>query len=129
MTADFIAQATIPVSDLEAAKAWYEKMLDVTEGEQLSEGVFYKTGGGTQFQIYQTPTNAGKSPATVMGLITGDIVSAVATLKARGVVFEDYDMPNFKTVESVATTASGAKAAWFKDPDGNILGLLQMPPT
>jgi hypothetical protein len=60
-----------------------------------------------------------------MGWETKDIEKEVADLRARGVVFEEYDYPNLKTVNGIATTGPG-KAAWFKDSEGNILGLVQM---
>jgi len=60
-----------------------------------------------------------------MGFMTADIEAEVRDLKARGVVFEDYDAGEIKTTDSIAT-AGDARAAWFKDPDGNILGFLQV---
>ena len=60
-----------------------------------------------------------------MGWATGDIEREVAELKARGVVFEEYDTPYLKTVGSIATTGPN-RAAWFKDSEGNILGIVQM---
>jgi catechol 2,3-dioxygenase-like lactoylglutathione lyase family enzyme len=118
-------QTTIPVSDVEKAAAWYEETLGFRPGRRLLDGIFYEAGDGTRFQLYETP-NAGKSPATVMGLITPDIEADVRDLKGRGAVFEEYDLPGIRTVDSIATT-DGARAAWFKDPDGNILGFLEMP--
>ena len=59
-----------------------------------------------------------------MGFTVDDIESAVAELKSRGVVFEEYDFPALKTVGSVATTGP-IRAAWFKDSEGNLLGLAQ----
>jgi hypothetical protein len=53
-----------------------------------------------------------------------DVESEVATLKARGVVFEEYDLPSLKTVNSIATIGPG-KGAWFKDSEGNLLSLAQ----
>ncbi|WP_421723826.1 VOC family protein [Bauldia sp.] len=119
------AQTVIPVSDLEQATKWYEGVLGFRAGQRFSGGVIYHAGEGSQFQLYETP-NAGKNPATLMGFVTTDIEGDVRALKARGVVFEEYDMPGLKTVDSIADT-DGARAAWFKDADGNILGLLQLP--
>jgi len=56
--------------------------------------------------------------------VVDDVEAEVAELKARGVVFEEYDMPEMKTVNSIATTG-GAKTAWFKDSEGNILAVSQ----
>jgi len=118
------AQTVIPVADLERASAWYEGTLGFPPGQRFSGGIFYQAGGGTRFQLYATE-NAGKNPATLMGFMTTDIEAEVRDLKARGVAFEDYDCGPLKTVDSIAT-AGDARAAWFKDPDGNILGFLQI---
>ncbi len=60
-----------------------------------------------------------------MAWITNDLEGEVAALKARGVVFEEYDLPGLKTVNSVATLAQG-KGAWFKDSEGNLLAVDQL---
>lgn len=124
MISDCPAQTVIPVVDLESARAWYEGTLGFPPGQRFSGGIFYQAGHGTRFQLYATE-NAGKNPATLMGFMTTDIEAEVRDLKARGVVFEDYDAGEIKTTDSIAT-AGGARAAWFKDPDGNILGFLQI---
>jgi len=125
MISDRPAHTVIPVADLDKAIAWYEGTLGFPPGQRFSGGIFYQAGGGTRFQLYESK-NAGKNPATLMGFMTTDIEGDVAGLKASGVVFENYDTGGIKTVDSIAT-ADGARAAWFKDPDGNILGFLQMP--
>ncbi|MCP4383522.1 MAG: VOC family protein [Hyphomicrobiales bacterium] len=124
MIKDLKAQTVVPVADLKKAVHWYEGTLGFDPGQRFGGGVFYNAGDGTQFQLYETP-NAGKNPATLMGFLTSDIVADVRDLKARGIVFEEYDVPGLKTVESIADS-DGARAAWFKDPDGNILGFLQL---
>ena len=118
------AHTVVPVSNLENATAWYEGTLGFPAGERFVGGVFYTAGRGTRFQLYETP-NAGKNPATLLGFMSEDIEADVRELKGRGVVFEEYDLGEVKTVDSVATV-DGVRAAWFKDPDGNILGFLQM---
>jgi hypothetical protein len=67
---------------------------------------------------------AGTSNASTAFWAVDDVVAEVAQLKARGVVFEEYDMPGIKTVNSIAT-GGGAKTAWFKDSEGNILAVSQ----
>ena len=124
MISDCPAHTVIPVADLEKAIAWYEGTLGFPAGQRFSGGIFYQAGAGTCFQLYETG-NAGKNPATLMGFMTTDIEAEVRDLKERGVVFEDYDSGPLKTVDSIAT-AGDARAAWFKDPDGNILGFLQI---
>ncbi len=67
----------------------------------------------------------GRHSAAHGGWQTDDITAEVAELKSRGVVFEEYDMPGLKTVNSIATIGSN-RAAWFKDSEGNILGIVQI---
>jgi hypothetical protein len=57
--------------------------------------------------------------------VVDDIEAEVAGLRARGVVFEEYNLPGLKTVDGIANTNAG-RAAWFKDSEGNILGLIQL---
>jgi hypothetical protein len=73
--------------------------------------------------MYPSP-GAGTSKASTAFWAVDDVAAEVAELKARGVVFEEYDMPGIETVNSIAT-AGGAKTAWFKDSEGNILAVSQ----
>ncbi|MEO8250948.1 MAG: VOC family protein [Chloroflexota bacterium] len=118
--------ATIPAADLGRARQWYEAMLGFKPIRELPGGLMYDAAEGTRFIIYPTP-NAGQSPNTLMGFATPDIEAEVRELKGRGVVFEDYDFPNLKTVDSIATTGP-TRAAWFRDSEGNIIGIVQLPP-
>jgi hypothetical protein len=76
--------------------------------------------GGTWFMIYQSEF-AGTARSTCMKLEVDDVHATVKELRKCGVVFEEYDVPGVKTVDGVAEHASGARGAWFKDLDGNIL--------
>jgi hypothetical protein len=67
---------------------------------------------------------AGTSKASTAFWAVEDVAAEVSELKSRGVIFEEYDMPGIKTVNSIAT-AGGAKTAWFKDSEGNILAISQ----
>ena len=125
MISDRPAHTVVPVADLDKAAAWYEGTLGFAPGKRFSGGIFYQAGSGTRFQLYATQ-NAGKNPATLMGFMSTDIEADVRDLKGRSVVFEDFDAGALKTIDSIVTV-EGARAAWFKDPDGNILGFLQMP--
>jgi catechol 2,3-dioxygenase-like lactoylglutathione lyase family enzyme len=113
--------AYIPAKDVARARRFYEEKLGLTPGEELSGGVSYEFAGGTACFLYPTP-NAGTSAASQAFWDVEDIEQEVAELKAKGVPFEDYGMPN--TVDHI-TTAGGAKAAWFKDSEGNILAIVQ----
>jgi catechol 2,3-dioxygenase-like lactoylglutathione lyase family enzyme len=118
--------ATIPAADLGRARKWYADKLGFEPIRQLPGGLMYDAAETTRFVIYPSP-NAGKSPNTCMGFATDDIEAEVRDLRARGVVFEEYDYPTLKTVEGIATTGP-ARAAWFRDSEGNIIGLVQLPP-
>ncbi len=94
------------------------------QGDFPFEGMeVYACGEGTSFFLYQRDT-ASHADNTVMSFHVENIEDLVATMKQRGVVFEDYDTGDFKTIDSIATMGT-IKAAWFKDPDGNILALFQ----
>ena len=83
----------------------------------------YECGKGSACFMYPTP-NAGTSKASQAFWQVDDVEREVAELKGRGVKFEEYDMPGMKTVDGIVT-AGGAKAAWFKDSEGNIMALIQ----
>lgn len=125
MLTDRRIHATIPAADLGRARRWYEERLGFVPIRELPGGLMYDAAEGTRFILYPTP-NAGQSPNTLMGFATPDIDAEVRELKARGVVFEDYDFPNLKTVDSIATTGP-SRAAWFRDSEGNIIGIVQLP--
>jgi catechol 2,3-dioxygenase-like lactoylglutathione lyase family enzyme len=118
--------ATIPAADLGRARKWYADKLGFEPVRQLPGGLMYDSAEGTRFIIYPTP-NAGRSPNTLMGFATDDIEAEVSHLKARGVVFEEYDFPTLQTVDSIATVGE-TRSAWFHDSEGNIIGVVQLPP-
>jgi len=115
-------RAYIPVSNLQRARKFYEETLGLKPGEQYGGGVIYRCGETEAF-LYQTP-NAGTSKASQAFWQVADVEAEVAELKARGVVFEEYDMPGIKMQNSIAT-GGGAKTAWFKDSEGNIMAISQ----
>src|SRR5450432_635209 len=113
--------AYIPAKDVARARRFYEQTLGFQPGKELGGGVAYECSGGTACFLYPTP-NAGTSAASQAFWQVADIEREVAELKAKGVTFEHYDMPGMK---DGIVTAGGAKAAWFKDTEGNILALIQ----
>ncbi len=115
--------AYIPAKDVARARAFYEQKLGFKPKEETAGGVVYEFAQGTACFLYPTP-NAGTSKASQAFWQVEDIEREVAELKARGVTFEEYDAPGFKTVNSIMT-AGGAKAAWFKDSEGNLLAVVQ----
>ncbi len=115
--------AYLPAQDVKRARAFYEQKLGLKPTTEREGGVVYEFGGGTAAFLYPTP-NAGTSKASQAFWQVEDVEREVAELKARGVEFEEYDMPGLKTKGGVAT-AGGAKAAWFKDTEGNTLAIVQ----
>ncbi len=122
MLADKDAVATIAVKDLKAAKKFYGDTLGlkptpVPEPEVLN----YKTGNSTVL-VYKSQF-AGSNKATSATWIVDDVEGTVKDLKAKGVAFEHYDFPGM-TRKGDVHIAGKSKAAWFKDPDGNILAVV-----
>jgi catechol 2,3-dioxygenase-like lactoylglutathione lyase family enzyme len=115
------AYATIAVSDLDRARRFYEETLGLKVRDQRSDGVFYEAGMGTAFLVYPSQF-AGTSKSTAMSLTVDDVDQVVKELRDRGVTFEEYDLPGLKTTDGIAEI-EGERAAWFKDPDGNILAI------
>ena len=113
----------LPVVDLERAKKFYGEKLGLAPMPTSMMGMaMYSAGAGTMLGLYQR--EATKADHTVACFKVPDVVAAVRELKASGVVFEEYNDPDFKTVDSIVTMGN-EKAAWFKDTEGNILGLGQ----
>ena len=123
MLQDCPMYAYIPAKDLARARRFYEEKVGLEPQQETNGGVVYAFAGGTACFLYPTP-NAGTSRASQAFWSVADVDCEIAALKARGVVFEDYDMPGTKSA-SGAITAGGAKAAWFKDSEGNIMALIQ----
>jgi predicted enzyme related to lactoylglutathione lyase len=115
--------AYLPAKDVARARAFYEQKVGLKPGEQIAGGVMYTFAGGTACFLYPTP-NAGTNRASQAYWKVADVEREVEQLKGRGVSFEEYDMPGMKTVNGIAT-AGGAKTAWFKDTEGNILAIVQ----
>ena len=115
--------AYIPARDVARARRFYEDKLGFKPKQEASDGVVYEFAGGTSCFLYPTP-NAGTSQASQAFWQVEDVDKEIAELKARGVVFEHYDMPGERS-PSGAITAGGAKAAWFKDTEGNIMAIIE----
>lgn len=115
--------AYIPARDVARARRFYEQTLGFEPKEETAGGVVYEFADHTACFLYPT-ANAGTSRASQAFWQVDDVEREVAELKARGVTFEEYDAPGMKTRDGIAT-AGGARAAWFKDTEGNILALVQ----
>ena len=114
----------IPVADVERAREFYEQKVGLVPQQEFAGGVIYECGKGTVIFMYPS-AGAGTSKARCAFWQVDDVVAEVAELRARGVMFEEYDMPGLKTEDGIAT-GGGAKTAWFKDTEGNIMAVSQL---
>ncbi|MCU1472842.1 MAG: glyoxalase/Bleomycin resistance protein/dioxygenase [Amnibacterium sp.] len=116
--------AVLASTDLARSQEFYEQTLGLPlSSETVPNHLLFDTGTGTLL-IYGRPA-ANRADHTQVRVWTSDIDRDVHDLAERGVVFEDYDFPRFKTVAHIATTAGLGRSAWFKDPDGNTIALFQ----
>ena len=111
----------LPVIDMVRARAFYEQCLGLQPGALRPDGKFVYQVGGSALALFPKPGGT-KAEHTAISFQVPDIVASIEALKSRGVVFEDYDFPDFKTVNHVCVLGS-EKAAWFKDTEGNYLCL------
>lgn len=112
----------LPITDPTRAREFYGERLELPyDGDDGQGGLMFRLGGGSELVLRPLP--AGQQSAnTAMSFEVGDLPGEIARLEERGVRFEDYDLPGFTTVDHVFES-DGDKAAWFLDPDGNILSL------
>ena len=116
--------AYIPARDVARARRFYEQKLGLVPKQEIAGGVVYQFAERTACFLYPTP-NAGTSQASQAFWQVADVEREVAELKGRGVEFEAYDVPGGEKSPSGVVTAGGAKAAWFKDSEGNIMAIIQ----
>jgi catechol 2,3-dioxygenase-like lactoylglutathione lyase family enzyme len=128
MLKDGRVAARLPAQDLERARAFYSEKLGLEPVEERQGGLRYVSAGG-DFALFQS-AGASSGDHTQMGWEVDDIEATVADLRSRGVVFEEYDVPGLKTVDGIATIEGnypskgiGERAAWFRDSEGNMLGI------
>lgn len=122
MLKDCRMQATLPVADMARARASYAEKLGLAPTWEVPTGVIYECGEGTRFVL--SPMSAKPPGHTQMSFVVRDLVAEVKELKSRGVVFEEYNTPGAQTVDSIADRGA-LKAAWFKDTEGNTIGVIQ----
>jgi catechol 2,3-dioxygenase-like lactoylglutathione lyase family enzyme len=116
------AHSTIAVKDIDKAREFYEETLGFTPDSVGPAGVFYPAGGNTRFFVYPSG-EAGTNRATYIGFAVADIEAEVRDIKGRGVSFEHYE--GYTNADGIAETGP-VRSAWFKDPDGNIIGVVQL---
>ena len=123
MLADSPVVAVVAVSDLDGARAFYTDTLGLRpSATDEPGGVLYDCGGGTTLLVYQSGF-AGTNQATAASWQVADLEGEISALKAKGIAFEQYDIPGIEREGEIHTTG-GLRAAWFKDPEGNILNLV-----
>jgi len=123
MLGEKTSSANIAVKDLEIAKNFYENTLGLKKIETFEEEVIVYKSGISSIVVYRSEF-AGTNKATCVTWAVGDdIEKIVSELKNKGVRFEHYDMPN-TTLNGDIHVSGGMKVAWFRDPDGNILNLI-----
>jgi len=111
----------LPVKELERAREFYVKRLGLEAEGLAPDGKFILRANGVRLALMPKPGGT-KAEHTALSFKVDDIAAEIQALKARGVSFHDYDLPGFKTVNHVAVLGN-EKAAWFSDPEGNILCL------
>jgi catechol 2,3-dioxygenase-like lactoylglutathione lyase family enzyme len=125
------AATRLPAQDLDRARRFYSEKLGLEPADERPGGLLYRPAQG-EFALFQS-TGASSGEFTQMGWEVDDIDATVAELKRRGVVFEEVDVPGLETVDSIAEVegnypskgSTGERAAWFRDSEGNMLGVGQ----
>jgi len=122
--------ARLPARDLDRARAWYAEKLGLHPAEARPGGLLYKVGGA-KFALYQSAGQADGS-FTQLAFTVDDVRAEADRLRALGVVLEDHDLPGFRTHDGVAeiegnypSKGDGERACWFRDSEGNMLGMGQ----
>jgi catechol 2,3-dioxygenase-like lactoylglutathione lyase family enzyme len=124
----------LPAQDLDRARAFYAEKLGLEPADERPGGILYRVGE-TEFALFASGGRA-TGDHTQMGFEVEDLEATVAELKARGVVFEEVDVPGLRTRDGIADiegnypskNASGERGAWFHDSEGNLLGIGQLVP-
>jgi len=113
----------IPVKDLDRARTFYEDALGLKTKDEMGGEVLTMESGDTTINVYRSEF-AGTNKATALTFDVDDAEKEVRELKDKGILFEHYEMPGL-TQQGDLYVAKGFKTAWFKDPDGNILSLVE----
>ncbi len=116
-----VVSCILPVKDMARARRFYEHGLGLAPGTAKADGKFVYRVGATELALFARDEGT-RATHTALSFRVADIGAAIRELESRGVVFADYDLPGLKTVEHVCVLGA-EKAAWFNDPEGNILCL------
>jgi|SRR5579862_9252808 len=125
MVGDNRISAVLVSTDLDRSRDFYENKVGLKlSPETIPNHLLFDCGNGTTLLVYGRG-GGNAADHTQVRFWTSDVAQDVADLLDRGIVFEEYDMGAFKTVDHVVTTAGIGRSAWFKDPDGNTIALFQ----
>lgn len=113
----------LPAADLNRARAFYKETFDLEPSIEKPGMLMYTGPGGNSFELYETE-NGGTAKHTQMGFSTEDLDGTMTELRGRGVQFDDYDFPDLKTENGVASVGT-ERACWFHDSEGNTICLTQ----
>ncbi|MER7518475.1 VOC family protein [Streptomyces sp. NPDC126499] len=122
MLADSPVAAIIPAKDLDRAKRFYTETLGFTLTKESPEDTRLE-GGGSILGLYETPYG-GQAQHTLASFKVDDLDASMSELREKGVTFEQYDLPDLKTVDGVVETDT-LRGSWFKDSEGNILCMME----
>ena len=124
MLSQYPVYASIPAKDIDRAKRFYVDVLGFTVQTVHSDGSLdFEAGDGTRFFVYPTQY-AGTAKHTIAGFQVDDLDREIVSLKNKGIELEEYDIPGLKTIDGIATLGE-EKSAWFKDSEGNIIGVYE----
>jgi catechol 2,3-dioxygenase-like lactoylglutathione lyase family enzyme len=126
-------ESRLPAQDLDRARRWYAEKLGLEPVEEREGGLRYECGGGV-FCLFAS-TGSSDGTFTQMGFFVDDIEAEMAEMRSRGVVFEEYGIPGLPMVDGIVdipgnypSKGRGERGAWFRDSEGNLIGLGQAIP-
>ena len=133
MLKDARVATRLPAQDLERARTFYSEKLGLDPAEERPGGLLYRCAGG-DFALFQT-AGAPSGDHTQMAFEVNDLEAVVAELRGRGLSLEEYQMPGMSTVDGITevpgnypSKGAGERAVWFRDSEGNLIGLGQPVP-
>jgi predicted enzyme related to lactoylglutathione lyase len=119
--------AALPAQDVKRARQFYEQKLGLKPSDEGSDGSAAYMIGETGFLVFPSMGKAS-GDHTQMAIDVDDFDEAIVELKRAGVKLEEYDLPNFKTRDGIVDLPDGNKGAWFKDSEGNLIGVGTLVP-
>jgi catechol 2,3-dioxygenase-like lactoylglutathione lyase family enzyme len=115
--------ATLATADMTRARTFYEDTLGLTPGREETEGVFYDCGAGAIFVYRSAYAGTNKATAVTFGVAPETFDAEIDELRSKGVTFMTFDLDGVAWKDGVASMGESLRAAWFADPDGNIINV------